>query len=216
MKPTTDISLAVHRIVRGRGEKHMQEHLQKRQSHLYVCIPYKIKIRNLTHSHITAGFCPYLYGYQTLTLTSISLSFILNPFHRRILLPLPKAHSFKEHFRGRRKHSQNVPKISPLHITQALVSCEHKGQADGLILHIIVKGLVRLMYREAIYHPDLSIFKPFHISLPSPYTHTFECSPPMQVPQSSEDFFISTWLDEHSEIKMEDKRTSERIKGGTR
>lgn len=59
-------------------------------------------------------------------------------------------------------------KISPLHITQALVCCVHKGQANGLILHIIVKGLVRLMYREAIYHPDLSIFKTFRISLPSP------------------------------------------------
>lgn len=70
------------------------------------------------------------------------------------------------------KHSQNVPKISPSHITQFLAHCEHKGQQNGLILHIIVKGLVRFMYREAIYHPDLSIFKTFHISLPSPI-HTY-------------------------------------------
>lgn len=67
------------------------------------------------------------------------------------------------------------------------------------------------MYREAIYHPDLSIFKTLCISLPFPFTHTFEFSPPTQVLRSSEDFFISTCLDEHSEIKMEEEGQTKRI-----
>lgn len=129
---------------------------------------------------------------------------------------LSKAYSFKEHLRGRRKHSENVSKISCLHIRQCLAPCEHKGQADGLILHIIVKGLVRLMYREAIYHRDLSIFKMFHISLPFPRAHAFKCSTPTQVRQSSEGFFISTWLDEQREIEMEEKSTWEWVKEGPR
>lgn len=71
------------------------------------------------------------------------------------------------------------------------------------------------MYREAIYHPDLSIFKMYHISLPSTPAHIlFECSPATRVPQSSEDFFISTRLDEQSEIKTGDKGTSERENKG--
>lgn len=80
---------------------------------------------------------------------------------------------FKRHLRGRGKFSQNVPKIGPSHITLSLAHCEHKGQHNGVILHIIVKGLVRLMYREAIYHPDLSISKTFHVSLPLPHSHAF-------------------------------------------
>lgn len=62
------------------------------------------------------------------------------------------------------KHSQRVPNIRPLRITQAIVQCEHKGQRNGLILHI--KELVSFIYRyrDAIYHPDLSIFQTFYIS----------------------------------------------------
>lgn len=63
-------------------------------------------------------------------------------------------------------------KISPSHITQSLARCEHKGQGNGLIPYIIVKGLVRLMHREAIYHPDLSIFKTFTYP-PFPPLHTY-------------------------------------------
>ena len=129
------------------------------------------------------------------------------------MVRVTKAYAFKEALRGRGEHSQNVRKIYPSHITLSLPYCEHKGQENGLILHIIVKGLVRLMYREAIYHPDLSIFKTLHITLPSPYAHTFEFNPPTQVLQSSENFFISTCLDEHSEIKMEEERMTKKSKG---
>lgn len=48
------------------------------------------------------------------------------------------------------KHSQNVPKIRPSRITQALAHCEHKGQKNGLILHIIFKrtGEVHIQRRN--------------------------------------------------------------------
>lgn len=51
--------------------------------------------------------------------------------------------------------------------TLSLHQSEHKEQENGLILHITVKGLARLMHREAIYQPDLSIFKTLGISLSS-------------------------------------------------
>lgn len=113
----------------------------------------------------------------------------------------------------RRPYNQHL-----VYFPWALDHCEHKGQVKGLILHIIVKGLVTPVYREAIYHPDLSISETPHISLSSPCTHSFAWSPHIQVPKSFEEFFffISTFHDEHIEIKSQDKGTLERIKRGTR
>lgn len=92
----------------------------------------------------------------------------------------------------RRPYNQHL-----VYFPWALDHCEHKGQVKGLILHIIVKGLVTPVYREAIYHPDLSISETPHISLSSPCTHSFAWSPHIQVPKSFEEFFfylnISWW-----------------------
>lgn len=73
------------------------------------------------------------------------------------------------------------------------------------------------MYREAIYHSDLSISKTFHIFLPSPlHTHILlNALLQRKLCNHLRFFFIPRWLDEQTEIKMEGERTSKRVKSGT-
>lgn len=91
---------------------------------LFKCIHIKIYISKQIFDSLT---------YKSSTDINIDFHFTffsLKAFSKQHLplLQLSKAYSFKDHLRGRGKHSQNVPKISPSHITQSFAHCKHKGQ----------------------------------------------------------------------------------------